>query len=136
MKISVLICTRNNCESIRDTLNSLLKQQDTKDIDYEVLVIDNNSTDRTRAVVEDYIGRSNGRLHYIFEKQTGQPFARNKGIRESKGEIIAFTDDDCIPSRDYIHKIFKTFKGLDEDVEFVGGKINYRMKSFSNCFFG
>jgi glycosyltransferase involved in cell wall biosynthesis len=63
-------------------------------IDWEVLVVDNNSKDRTRAVMSEFCLCHPGRVRYLFEVQQGLSKARNAGIHEARGEIIVFTDDD------------------------------------------
>lgn len=63
-------------------------------MEWEVLVVDNNSKDQTRDVIEDYCRRYAGRFRYLFEGQQGKSHALNAGIRESRGDVIAFMDDD------------------------------------------
>jgi len=114
--ISVIICTYNRCESLKDTLDSLLVQECDGSFDYEVIVVDNNSKDSTKEVVESYRPKFRGKLRYAFESNQGLSYARNRGIREAKGEIIAFTDDDCSPKREWLSKIkdiFQEDKQLD-----------------------
>jgi glycosyltransferase involved in cell wall biosynthesis len=65
-------------------------------LEWEVLVVDNNSRDRTREVVNEFCRRHPGRVRYIFESQQGLSNARNAGIRQAHGEIVAFVDDDVI----------------------------------------
>ena len=69
---------------------SALSEADTS----EVLVVDNNSSDQTREVVEDFCRHHPGRLRYIFEPHPGKSFALNTGVREAHGDVVAFTDDD------------------------------------------
>lgn len=64
--------------------------------EWEVVIVDNNSTDQTAEIVQDYSSRYAGRFRYLFERQQGLSFARNAGVRESHGEIVVFTDDDVI----------------------------------------
>jgi len=133
--ISVVICTYNRCESLKDTLDSLLNQEDDGSFDWEVLVVDNNSKDKTKEVVESYKAKFNGRLRYLFEPRQGKSYALNTGIKEAKGEIIAFTDDDCIVDRKWIMNILNAFK--TEKAESITGKVipiwnNRRPKWYSN----
>jgi glycosyltransferase involved in cell wall biosynthesis len=76
------------------TLDSLAASIVPKPITWEVLVVDNNSNDQTRAVVDEFCRRYPGRFRYLFEPQQGLSHARNSGIREAQGNILAFTDDD------------------------------------------
>jgi len=120
-KISVIIGTYNRFESLSNTLESLLTNRDINGFDYEIIVVDNNSKDKTKDVVDRYINKFDGRLKYLFEPNQGLNYARNKGIRESKGEIVVFTDDDVIVSEDWINHIGEFFKNTDYDA--VGGRV-------------
>lgn len=96
MKITVIVCTYNRSHSLARTLDSIAGQKLLTSTEWEVLVVDNNSKDQTRDVVEDFCGRYPGRFRYLFEPQQGLCYARNAGVRESRGDILAFTDDDVI----------------------------------------
>lgn len=113
--ISIIICTYNRCESLKDTLDSLLMMENNMIIEYEVIVVDNNSKDKTEKVIKNYIPRFNGRLRYIFESNKGLSYARNKGVQEAKGEIIAFTDDDVIIDKFWLLNIYKCFRNYNCD---------------------
>lgn len=115
MKISIVICTYNRAESLKDPLESLLKQQKQDSLDYEVIVVDNNSSDETKRVVESYMALFHGRLRYVFEQRQGLSHARNRGIREARGEVIAFTDDDVIVSENWIASIKAFMENSDWD---------------------
>lgn len=67
-----------------------------EDISWEVLVVDNNSSDQTRAIAESFCQRFPGRFRYLFEPQQGLSRARNAGIQSARGEVIAFMDDDVM----------------------------------------
>ncbi|MGA9585014.1 MAG: glycosyltransferase [Terracidiphilus sp.] len=94
MKVSVILCTYNRCQSLTRALESVAASQMPNSLDWEVLVVDNNSKDCTREVMSELCLRHPGRVRYLFEAQQGLSNARNAGIREAHGEIIAFTDDD------------------------------------------
>jgi glucosyl-dolichyl phosphate glucuronosyltransferase len=94
MKITVILCTYNRAHSIGAAFESVLASVLPPDLEWEVLAVDNNSKDHTRAVANEFCLRYPGRFRYIFEGQQGLSNARNAGIREARGEIIAFTDDD------------------------------------------
>jgi len=89
---TVLICTYNRCQLLGETLDAIARIRTT--LGWEVVVIDNNSTDRTRAVVESRQAWFPAPLRYIFEPRQGNSFALNTGIAASHARIIAFTDDD------------------------------------------
>ena len=96
MKTTVIVCTYNRCESLANTLDSLAKSIVPASTEWEVLIVDNNSSDRTRQVVEDFSRRFPGRFRYTFEPCQGKSFALNRGIRETQADVLAFTDDDVI----------------------------------------
>ncbi|MBU0477488.1 glycosyltransferase [bacterium] len=118
--ISVIICTYNRCACLSDILNSLLDQEYKGNFDYEIIVVDNNSRDDTGKVVKEFQKNSNGRLRYVFEGNQGLSYARNSGVKESKGDIVAFIDDDAIAERDWLKNLYNTFDKYKADS--VGGK--------------
>lgn len=107
--ISILIATYNRGQNLRATLEILLGQETGLEFGYEVLTVDNNSTDRTKEIIESFSSRWEGRLKYLFEPKQGKCFALNRAIKASKGQIIAFTDDDCLPEKQWLHKIWSYF---------------------------
>jgi glycosyltransferase involved in cell wall biosynthesis len=94
MKVSVILCTYNRSQSLARALESVAASQMPETVDWEIVVVDNNSTDNTRPVVMEFCLRHSDRIRYLFEAQQGLSNARNAGIREARGEIIAFMDDD------------------------------------------
>lgn len=102
MSITVILCTLNRCHSLAKTLENVAASNVPDSVQWEVLVVDNNSTDRTRQVVEDFCRRYPGRFRYLFEPQPGKSHALNAGIRETKGHILAFTDDDALVEPDWL----------------------------------
>ena len=121
MDVSVVISTYNGAARLPGALESVLRQ-DLDGVSYEVIVVDNNSNDGTRALIESSIGREGGRLRYIFEPRQGVSYGRNAGIAAASAPIIAFFDDDVRVARDWIRTLKQA---LDEhpDVDFVGGKV-------------
>lgn len=101
--LDVLICTYNNSHLLAQVLERLERQAVPDGIPWGVLVIENNCTDDTRAVVERYIARGRiPRLRLISERRQGQTFARICGVRHTQGEWIAFVDDDCLLSETWV----------------------------------
>src|SRR4051794_20343519 len=94
MNITVIVCTYNRYESLRKALDSAASLSLPDSIKWEVLVVDNNSTEHTHGVVADFSRRYPGRFRYVLEPQQGLCHARNAGIRAAWGEIVAFMDDD------------------------------------------
>ena len=122
--ISVIICTYNRCESLNDLLGCFLSQQTDGQFDYEIIVIDNNSKDDTKRLIESFIPKFNGKLRYLYEPKQGKPYALNLGIKEARGQVIAFTDDDCLLEKNYINNIYKDFKNYASGIGLMGGKIS------------
>lgn len=96
--ISVVICTFNRDKLLQQTVLSLLNQ--TEDF-FELIIVDNNSTDKTADLCKLYCEK-NPRIKYVFESRVGLSYARNRGILESKGNYIAYIDDDCILPKSWI----------------------------------
>ena len=94
MNITVILCTYNRCRTLEKALSSVAASTLPESIEWEVLVVDNNSRDQTRDVVEDFCARYPGRFRYLFEPHQGKSYALNTGIREARGDILAFMDDD------------------------------------------
>jgi glycosyltransferase involved in cell wall biosynthesis len=105
MKITVILCTYNRCVSLAKALNSAAALAVPQWAEWEVLVVDNNSRDQTRGVVEDFSRRYPGRFRYLFEAQPGKSHALNAGIREARGEILAFMDDDVTVASTWLHNL-------------------------------
>lgn len=91
--ISVVICTYNRAELLADALQTLCEQT-LESSHYEVIVVDNNSRDNTRAVTEDFCRRYPN-IRYCVETRQGLSHARNRGWREAKGAYVAYIDDEC-----------------------------------------
>jgi len=110
--VTVIVPVRNGEPTIKPLLESLQRlDYDRKKV--EVIVVDGNSTDKTRDIVEEYP------VKLVVERKKGLNTARNTGIRNSNGEIIAFTDCDCVVPSNWITKIVENFK--DPQVSCVGG---------------
>ncbi len=119
MKCSIVVCTHNRSEQLEVVLEPLILQNYSH-ADYEIVVVDNHSTDKTKDVVRDVIKRSPVSVRYVHEKEIGLSHARNRGIRESSGEIIAFIDDDAIADYRWIESLLSSYK--EKDIVCVGGK--------------
>ncbi|QXE90903.1 glycosyltransferase [Geomonas subterranea] len=120
MKISVVICTYNRSALLRDSVADLLAQ-DFASSEFEILVVDNNSSDDTRAVVESLAAASNVPVRYLFEARQGLSFARNAGILKAVGDVVVFTDDDIAAPANYLQEIDRVF--ADPAVAAAGGPI-------------
>ena len=108
-QITVLICTRNRAAMLRDTLKTLLSPANTDSFDWELLVVDNASTDRTAAVCRDFQKKFPQHVRSIVETKVGKSNALNAGIAAARGELLAFTDDDVYCNPDFLSQIRKLF---------------------------
>jgi glycosyltransferase involved in cell wall biosynthesis len=120
--ISLIICTYNRSHKLGNLLRSLERLDLAGDFACEVIVVDNNSRDRTRDVVEEVSKASPLVIRYAFEPKRGLGHARNRGIAEARGEILAFTDDDCIPETDWIRVIAAKFSS-EPSLAGIGGRV-------------
>lgn len=102
---SVVVCTYNRCDSLFAVLGNIAVQIMPESVTWEVVVVDNNSTDKTREAVGQVARRWPGRFRYIFEERQGLSIARNRGISEARGTVIAFTDDDVKINPDWLHNL-------------------------------
>ena len=119
LTVSVVIATRNRAEWLRETLDSVTRQTRQPD---EVVVVDNASTDHTREVVVSFADRLN--VRYVHEPRRGIPHARNAAVRSATGDIVAFIDDDCVASEDWLKYVEIPFL-RDPNVGVVGGEVGY-----------
>lgn len=108
--LTVLICTFNRCDTLKAALESVAASAVPDSIGWEVLVVDNNSNDRTRAVVEELGGQHPGKFRYCFEPKAGKSYALNAGIAHARGEIIAFLDDDVTVEPTWLHNLTKPLR--------------------------
>lgn len=123
MKISVVTVTFNSDKTIRDTIESVLKQVYS---DYEYLVIDGGSKDKTVDIIKEYEPKFGGRMKWISEKDKGMYDGINKGIRMATGDVVGIINSDDFYHRtdifDIINKIFEEDKNIQAiygDVRFV-----------------
>lgn len=117
--ISVIVITRNRAESLKDALISLTRQSRQPD---EVIVVDNASADHTKEVILSFADRLN--IKYVYEATRGIPHARNAGITNATGDIIAFIDDDCVAGEGWLKYVEIPFV-RDPNVGVVGGEVSY-----------
>ena len=119
MKFSIVIATYNRAALLKDTLESLSRLEPRAP--WEVVVVDNNSPDDTRGVVETAAAGYPVPLRYAFEKEQGRSAALNHGFRVARGEIIVTTDDDVRVAPDWLNTIER---GLDTlQCDYVGGRV-------------
>lgn len=121
MDVTVILCTYNRCESLAIALESVAASRMPDGVSWEVLVVDNNSKDETRRVVEDFVTRYPGRFRYAFEARPGKSNALNSAVQKSSAPVLAFMDDDVQVEPDWLHRL----TGVFEDPTYIGsgGKI-------------
>jgi len=117
MDISVVVPARNAGQTIGACLQSLLTQSEPRER-YEVTVVDDGSTDDTRQVAQRYA------VTLLDQPHEGPAAARNRGVAASQGEVVLFTDADCVPAPDWIEEMARPFQ--EQDV--VGVKGAYRTR--------
>ena len=103
--ISVIVCTRNRSESLGRTLAAMRCLASPKGVPWELVVVDNGSTDATKAVVTHFMETSGLDVQYVQENRKGLSHARNTGLSKARGEIIAFTDDDVLVNKEWLVQI-------------------------------
>jgi len=113
-KISVIVPVKNGGAKIQDLLESLMQVDYNKD-KLEVIIVDGNSADNTREIVSRYP------VKLLTEEKHGINGARNTGLKHSEGEIIVFTDSDCVVPKNWIKRIVEDFQ--DSKVGCVGGNV-------------
>jgi glycosyltransferase involved in cell wall biosynthesis len=120
-EVSVVVATYNRYEILPGTIESLINQDG--ETAYELIVVDNNSTDDTRNVINKLREKPGyEKLTYLFEEKQGVSHARNKGIAAARASIIAFTDDDIRPAKNWVSSIKKAFEKFPE-ADCIGGKV-------------
>ena len=119
-EVSVIIATYNRAQSLWQTLTSLMVQKG-MDCSYEILVVDNHSMDDTRAVAESFQKKNPQLIRYVFEPRQGVAYARNAGVANAQGRILAFVDDDVVVSDHWLRALWKCFQETGACA--VGGKI-------------
>jgi len=120
--ISVIIPTHNRSHSLVQTLDTILKQTLDKS-KYEIIVVDNNSDDDTKDTIER-LEKKNKNIKYFFEPEQGLHYARHKGAKEAKAEILLFTDDDALCDKNWLKEILNQF--ADNTIDAVGGRIQIK----------
>ena len=119
--VSVVIGTYNRAHLLAGTLGALAAQEVPPSLDWEIVVVDNNSTDSTAQAVAAFAPTTTVPVRYVFEPRQGISHARNRGIREAQGSILAFTDDDVLPAPDWISAVASAMERWD--AHGVGGRI-------------
>jgi glycosyltransferase involved in cell wall biosynthesis len=114
------VCTRNRCTALAQLLDSLTRLAIPRDLTWELVVVDNGSADGTALLLDSFASRLPVRR--IFEGRKGLSRARNAGLAAARGAVLVFTDDDCIPSPDWLANVALEFE-RDPELAGLGGRV-------------
>jgi glycosyltransferase involved in cell wall biosynthesis len=120
--VSIVVCTYNRAASLRATLERCVALEPPPGGAYEIVVVNNNSTDDTGQVIRRFTSARLDLVRSVDERKQGLAYARNAGVRAARGSIICCTDDDCLPSPDWIAAAAAAF-ARDEGLALVGGRV-------------
>src|SRR6266404_3132813 len=122
-QISIIVCTRNRAESLPVCLNSIEQAAAAnRAVEVELVIVDNGSTDATAAVLQAWQKSTSVRCRVLLAEQRGLSHARNCGLEQATGEIIAFTDDDCTVAPDYLTQLARAY-AADAGPTLRGGRV-------------
>jgi GT2 family glycosyltransferase len=138
--VSIIIPTRDRKESLREALESLSGLSYPRD-QWEVIVVDDGSVDGTDRLMGELQSRLSLPLHYHKRERRGLSSAKNFGIKQARGQILVFTDDDCILEKDWLNKLLTAFDSPEVGVaggpdqmprsgSFLAGCVDYSVTSF------
>ena len=120
--ISIIICTYNRSDKLKNLLKSFQNMHDSGETLWELIVVDNNSTDDTKHVADEFSRIFSTNFRYFTERKQGAAYARNKGFENSIGEIIAVIDDDCIVDDAWLSALAREFAS-DSVLSVLGGRV-------------
>lgn len=117
--LSIIVCTRNRIHFLRDMLLSY--ENIATNLPWELVVVDNSSTDGSEAFLRSFASSLAMPIRILSEKTPGLSRARNTGWRHASGEILAFSDDDCYLSPDFVDAVWTNFEGTR--IHYLGGRV-------------
>jgi glucosyl-dolichyl phosphate glucuronosyltransferase len=120
--LTLLVCTFNRRADLREMLETALAQENDGTFTYDVVVVDNNSTDDTPQVVQEFVSRGHANLRYLVESRQGKSYALNTGLAALSAPLYTIADDDFVLPPNWVKTIIETFRA-NPDVSFVGGKV-------------
>ncbi len=118
MNISVILCTYNNSDRLSITLGEFHRLRQPENLEWELIVVNNNSTDDTEEVIKSFSGRLP--ITYVYEPKQGLSRARNAGLDAAEGQLIVFTDDDVKPVPGWLAAYWKAYQERPEGYYFGG----------------
>lgn len=117
--VTAVVCTRNRASFLKKCLASLCRQS-TDDAKYEILVVDNGSTDSTSEVVKSF---TDSPVRYVYEPVAGLSRARNTGWQNAHGSYVGYIDDDAVVEDSWIASVIWVFENISPAPDWVGGPI-------------
>lgn len=122
-KVSLILCTRNRAAQLPGALDAAFAAADAApEVELEMVVVDNGSTDATQATLDEWEARTGRRLTRLSEPMPGVSRAKNLGIANARHNILAFTDDDCRLAPSYFRDLARHF-GADDEILLRGGRV-------------
>lgn len=121
--ISLVVPTYNRAALLKKCLESIEQQLIDKDC-FEVVIVNDGSTDETEEIVRSIINKNLIDCKCLFQANSGVSVARNRGICEAVGDVIAFTDDDCIVPKNWVESMMRCWAATGDDVAGIGGPLN------------
>jgi GT2 family glycosyltransferase len=118
--LTAAVCTHNRATLLPKLLAALESIDSPSGVHFDVLLIDNASTDSTADVINPYVTRSPLRFRYLFEETLGLSHARNRALRESRADVVAFLDDDAVPREGWLDALIDGYES-GERIGAVGG---------------
>jgi glycosyltransferase involved in cell wall biosynthesis len=123
MKLSVIVATRNRAHAITGCLDSIASSlANASPLDAEIVVVDNGSEDDTSARVQKWARANAFSVRLLFEPAKGLSRARNRALKATQGDLLAFTDDDCRLSNEYVSQLL-SYDANDTDLVLRGGQV-------------
>ena len=120
LSASVLVCTYNRAGLLRATLDSLRQLQTTRS--WDIILVDNNSTDDTPRVVAEFAASSPVPVRYLFEPRQGKSHALNAGLSQARGDVVVFTDDDVQVAPQWLDRACEPLD-RDPSLDYTGGPV-------------
>lgn len=111
--ISIVVCTYNGSSKLENTLASFSRLATATEVPWELVVVDNCSTDNTAHIIGQFAATSGIYVRYVFEPEQGKSFALNTGVRAARGDLLAFTDDDVMVDRHWLTDLERIFAQFD-----------------------
>lgn len=121
-RVSIVVSTCNRCANLPRLFDALERQSVLGVLPFELVLVDNRSTDQTAEVTKAFSERSRFEVKYVFEGKPGKSNGLNAGLAAARGELIAYTDDDGVPNEDWLERIVHHFDS-DPDLHCMGGRV-------------